>query len=858
MVFEQPFTRIGRETDKIPVHISFRIIQLFSEGLYQSPHKAIEELVVNSYDADARNVHVILSPDRAADDSFIAVIDDGSGMDAVDLRQHWLIGDSNKRDPAVHLQRKQIGKFGIGKLATFVLAHKLTHVTKKGGKFYAVTMNFGAIPEGHGRGLQPTENEVVQLPLRELTEDEARESLAPLLVGKKEGYRALRLFGARAKPTWTVSLLSDLKEMAKDIQKGRLEWVLRTAMPLQDDFRVFLDGDVLPPAIAGSKNLLKRWTFGKDLPALADPAPRELEPTEDEAAVDGIMRYGLTHPALGRICGYAEVYDDLLTEGKAAELGRSHGIFVYVRKRLINLDDALFGLRALRHGTFARFRAVIHVDRLDEELRSSRETVRDGPLASTARNILHAVFNVARVWLEEHDATENAGPLAARRISESPGDLTGRPIFNLVAAALEGKICPRHFEIPTLDSVELQGAFLRDLKARMDSDSALVSSLELVERGPDCAIVTFDVASATLKLNALHPFVAANRDDYEKRRETLGLLAMADALTEAYLFQAGVDPADIHDCLARRDELLRQFARSLPRTAATVARALEDASTNNADLERELVACFDSMGFQSVHLGGPDRPDGRADAYLGATRGGPSSYSVSLEAKSKQKPDGIVQAKDIGVSRVARHRDGLGCDHAVVVAPDFPTGDGEDSALVREVRADHEACQQRAARGEGKAATISLIRINDLSRLVRLVSAKCIGLNRIRELFISCVTPAEAKSWVDGVEAEKGPSFQFHAILQTIWEEQQEVPRSTVELSAVCTALRLKRNVHMDQAELQRICQALACLAPTIVTVRQRHVELRQRPDKVIAAAAESLSKLPESEQRGSPFRMES
>ena len=113
------------------------------------------------------------------------------------------------------------------------------------------------------------------------------------------------------------------------------------------------------------------------------------------------------------------------------------GFFVYVRKRLINLDDALFGLPALRHGTFARFRAVIHVDRLDDELRSSRETVRDGPLATATRNILHAIFNIVRIWHEDHQAKQEPGQQAVRRISESPGSLTARPIINLVKAAFD-------------------------------------------------------------------------------------------------------------------------------------------------------------------------------------------------------------------------------------------------------------------------------------------------------------------------------------------------------------------------------------------------------------------------------------
>ena len=45
------FAMVGRHTDDITVRISYRIIQLFSEGLYKSPTKAIEELVANSFDA---------------------------------------------------------------------------------------------------------------------------------------------------------------------------------------------------------------------------------------------------------------------------------------------------------------------------------------------------------------------------------------------------------------------------------------------------------------------------------------------------------------------------------------------------------------------------------------------------------------------------------------------------------------------------------------------------------------------------------------------------------------------------------------------------------------------------------------
>jgi hypothetical protein len=44
---------MGKPTDKIDVRLSYRIVELFSEGLYASPNKAVEELVANSFDAGA-------------------------------------------------------------------------------------------------------------------------------------------------------------------------------------------------------------------------------------------------------------------------------------------------------------------------------------------------------------------------------------------------------------------------------------------------------------------------------------------------------------------------------------------------------------------------------------------------------------------------------------------------------------------------------------------------------------------------------------------------------------------------------------------------------------------------------------
>src|SRR5882724_7553318 len=97
MANEPTFATIGNATDKINVRLSYKIVELFSEGLYASPNKAVEELVANSFDAGALKVAVFLAPDFHTQGATIAVLDNGESMDAEGLREHWLIGTSRKR-----------------------------------------------------------------------------------------------------------------------------------------------------------------------------------------------------------------------------------------------------------------------------------------------------------------------------------------------------------------------------------------------------------------------------------------------------------------------------------------------------------------------------------------------------------------------------------------------------------------------------------------------------------------------------------------------------------------------------------------------------------------------------------------
>lgn len=838
---QELYITAGLETSKIGVKISHRIIQLFSEGLYSSSNKAVEELVSNSFDAGAQNVHVIFSSDLRDPDATIVVIDDGEGMDEEGLRQHWIIGVSHRRKSSRSDGRKPIGKFGIGKLATYVLAKRLTHICKSGGRYFATTMDYTNLSSEENEGIY--DEEKLELPLRELDQFEAESVLDFWLNGTKEGYRALKLFGADAKASWTVAIMSGLTDMGKKIQRGRLKWILRTAMPLRDDFNLYLDGDPLKPSKVDLP-LVHRWIIGKDITQLAKPCPKNLEVTEDDSFTEDLHRFGLSHPELGRITGYAELYEDALVGAKSDSIERSNGFFVYVRERLINIEDPGFGIdrNLLRHGTFSRLRVVVHMNGLDEELRSSRETLRLGNRYNLAKNFLHAVFNLARNKLLEHEQSKTPGALMAARLSSAPGSITRKPLVALVQLAIEGKANPIYTSFPTSLSSEKKTQFLDELRDRAESPAGLVGKSEIAELSASEGMAVYDVVNGKLQINAFHPFVASFLDEFQNIKTSLPLemLCMSEVLMEAHLYVMGLGEDQIRDILGRRDELLRQLVRtSGRRNAQMIALALMDARDDEDKLEEEMRAAFEAMGFANViRIGGRGTPDGTAEAYLPATEDGQKQrYKVGLEAKS----GGKVSAKRMGVSGIARHMEHYKCDHHVVIGNGFATSTGEDSASVEEINRER----------ENSGRTITLMHIDDLARLVRLIPPKRIGLSRLRDLFKTCVTPEASKAWVDTISQETPENWPYKEILETIWKLSNENYSEAVEYAAVQTELRhCTLPQKLSKSELIGCCKALQTMARGVVYARDTTVEIDRRPDLIIEDVRAAIRDFPEKEQK--------
>lgn len=802
----------GSKVRDIPVTMSYRIIDLFSEGLYSSPTKAVEELVANSYDALAHNVHVFV-PDALDHGSPIMwVVDDGTGMDADTLVQLWEIGESRKRDAGRESkERPPIGKFGIGKLATYVLARKLTYVCKADGKYRAVTMDFERVPKTRGG-----EAKTFNLDLRELNEAEAEQVLAPLLAQLNDAANPISLFGGKAAATWTVAAMTDFKPFAHSLKTGRLRWVLSTALPLNPQFKLYLNGKKL--ASSHEKvPVLNRWTIG-----LGDEAAEELEYTrhrDDKPPTVAI-------PDLGKVHGEAILYEEPLTGGKAENWGRSHGIFVMVRGRLINMDDPLFGLPQLSHGPFVRFRMIVHADCLDSLLRSSRETVYTTKGVANLHAYMQAKFNQARAAYNNWIAKKEREEQITNRVGIKSFGLTRAPLIRAVKGALSGGIESLFLtKLPDKLTEDERKLLSDQLDADMASEQGPIRKIEFKLLGPEYPIALYEVAERTVWVNMLHPFYA-NYSDHYSNPEPFELVAVGEVLTEAYLHEHDVDAREVRAIMERRDKLLRSLVFDRELGAPLVVQLLEDSTDDEKMLERAVAEGFKALGFEVSPIGGAGKPDGIAAARLGVRdekSGERADYKISYDAKSTGKER--VKAKDLNAAGVVKHRSTYKTNYSLIVAPAFE-GELDPKSTVY-----HHA----------EEFQITMMKVSDFILLIWAASTRQLGFSKIREIFELCRGPKDATSAIAAILAEKEPEGPLEDILNAIWELQNELP-DPVRFAALQMRPELKR---YRQKDIKEWMLAVSRFAGKMIDVAEDVVRLEAPPTRILKEVRRHSAKMP-------------
>lgn len=294
---------VGEKIDDIEVSISHRIIELFSAGLYSSPNKAFEELVCNSYDAFASKVAVYVPSDFTVEGAYIWVCDNGEGLNKDELKKLWRIGESSKREGNVRdKKRLQIGQFGIGKLATYILARKLSYISKKDGRYILATMDYNLIKEDY---------EKLLIDEREVKEEDAKALLEQYV---NEKLVQFDLFGDNAEETWTVSLMTELKPKAGEIRLGRLKWILSTALPLNPGFELCFNGEKI---VSSKINIpvMQKWVIGEN-----DDTAKKIKTAECRVVTcNGKEEYFVDFENLKGVHGEFILYENSLVEGKSAE-----------------------------------------------------------------------------------------------------------------------------------------------------------------------------------------------------------------------------------------------------------------------------------------------------------------------------------------------------------------------------------------------------------------------------------------------------------------------------------------------------------------------------------------------------------
>ena len=786
---------IGAKIDNIPVTISYRIIELFSAGLYSSPNKAFEELVTNSYDANATNVSVYVPVDKAMEGALMWVCDNGASMDKDELKLFWKIGESQKKD-IVDAERMPIGKFGIGKLSTYILANKLTVICKaKDGHYYAVLMNYNDIKSS---------TEHLSLDEKELSEEETRQILTPLTKKNGQNMLSFDLWGDRAETTWTMVIMSDLKPKAQEIKEGRLKWILSTALPLNPSFILHYNGSLLESSKAGIEPW-KTWVFG-------DENDMVVKKYDDYSSYSKNDIFFVDLPNLKGISGHIDLYRDSLLSGKSEQTGRSNGIFLTVRKRLINIDDPLLGMEALTHGVFNRIRIMVEADGLNDYLTSTRESIKASDALEDLRIYIKRKFSEVRDWYFKEVEEETKKNLASYKIAYAPYSLSRQPIAMVAKKYCNGELGDLYLtEMPQLKSEQEKQNFLLELDSRLSSKEGIINKVEWCTLTPQEPLAKLELASGFARINLMHPFFA-NFIDEVKSLLPFQLIALTEILTECILLENGVGQDEVRGIMQNRDLLFRELTYSDKPNAPLVAQLLSDTISNSSGLESSVYNAFNSLGFETTPIGGNGKPDGLAVAYIGP-KGSADNYSITYDAKSTAKDK--IKAVTAHVSGVLRHKTDYNANYACVVAVDFEGAEDDNSAVNK----------------EAKQNKINLLRVRDLARLVLLSSPKQVGLNELKDLFENCHTVSETSAWIDTIQTKEvsiGPIKELLTSAYNMNKEDTE-PASIQALRYYAPELK-----NFSVEDLKTLIQSIERLVPNYVHLTGDVLSLNTTPEIIM------------------------
>lgn len=800
---------VGKKIDDIEVTISHRIIELFSAGLYSSPNKAFEELVCNSYDAFASKVSVYVPSDFTVEGAYICVCDNGEGLDPQELKDLWRIGESSKRKGGERdKKRLQIGQFGIGKLATYILARKLSYISKKNGRYILATMDYNLIKEDYKSLL---------IDEREVNEDDAKTLLKQYI---DEKIVKFDLFGENAELTWTVSLMTELKPKANEIKIGRLKWILSTALPLNPGFELNFNGEKIESSKINVP-VMKKWIIGKD-----DETAEKLKIAECKVKREnGEENYSIDFDNLRNVHGEFILYEDSLVEGKSAELGRSHGIFLIIRGRLINLEDALLGMEAFSHGAFNRCRIIVNADELDNNLTSTREAVKDSLPFTQLKEYIKKKFNneVRKYYFDQQTQIEEKKSVSSR-MAQTSYLTSKKPIYDFVQNFYSNQIMnPILIEKPLEeDKEELLSLYEKNL----ETGEQVIEHIDWEYKNIDAPIAKLNLKNRTLIINKAHPYVA-NYIDSNSNMIPLESMVITEVLTESHLYELGMDEEMVNGIIKKRDSTLRQLALADKAGIPAVAMYLRDSLDNPSGLEDAVARVLAAIGFEVTPIGGNGEPDGKADAFLGYDENGKSKgYSLTYDAKSTKKSR--ISAGTAHLSGLKRHQKNYDADYCIEVAIDYQGANDDESAITF----------------ESQREKVTMISAKDLIKLLLLVTPKQLGLDKLRDLFETCYSPKQVHEWIENLGKKEVEIPPYYELVDVIYELQKTDTEAPV-VEVVRRELNNKIEKKCSTKEVSEWLALLVKLVPGCVSVEGKYVSVQVKAETIKDRIHKAISQIP-------------
>ncbi len=846
------------KSGKINIELSTRFLELFSEQLYSSPQKAFEELISNGWDAGATFVDVEVAEDLLAKDATLSVLDNGTSMNAKGLQQLWKIAWSPKKGKEEIGGRPVIGKFGIGKLATYVLGNRLTYYCKASdGVIRRVTMNYQSIDEEKDKLLTEVTLDIFQVEeatvLGEIKKYSGGERLSSILAGgavaipsqtEAEMEKEDREFGGppakRQKAesnTWTLAVLSELKPTGRALQIGHLRRMLAAALPITTEMRIDLNGTALRSSKINTP-VERRWIIG---PEVGFNEFEVEEPDGSGKQTITLHKQAMPYPAvilpdIGPVTGEFKLYEKKISGGKAEERGASNGFFVNVKGRVVNLADNTFQEENLSHAAWASFRMTVRADGLNKLLTVHREKFRERFELRVFRAFLRKAFNLSR---KSFDAEETGMPDGGDELVKSVGVVSLRPLRSLVTEALSGhKMLPGMFDF---DGVDDQSHRLAEWeRAASENIGNTLNEVRIgkpVDRQHD--FVVYRLADNSVVINKEHPFVAEHsRSRAEKRLlQQFGLVTL---LSDMYAYDSGVPLEMLEGIRSYRDRVMK-FQALKRRTSgpllAQLLRSAERRSDSPKRLEVLVGQALGYLGFDVEPMAKTGQPEGVARAIhsiaLQPGDAAPDGAIYSFTYEAKTTGSGGVPADKVGASALVRHRKDNRADYTLVVAPQFQSG-----ALEKE-------CEEHG---------ITPMVAADLSRLLE-ISAEhgAIPLNKLRELF-DFNSPAQVGEWVDKLDewiVEKRP-LNLSTLLRALDIVRTTTP-DAVDVGTIVHICRTSLNVrNVVKADVSNFVKGLEITVPDLIGLDGDQIVVFAQAAQIAEAVQTQLEKLRTSLEFGS------